>query len=159
MSEDEDLMEQLSYADAYALAITGNLPAKFDQWGLANSDGWTVAHAAAMNGPLPLNFDLWGLDNETGWTVAHEAARYGQLPDSFSQWGMSNNSRTSVLGCLRFSGQADEYLSRWEKEKPLCKTDADWSVFKAELPEVYYRYAVNEVMSDVHDEVAQGALL
>jgi hypothetical protein len=36
----------------------------------------------------------------------------------------------------------------WYKEKPLCKTKADWEVFKIELPEIYAKYTISENMEE-----------
>ena len=57
----------------YAQARAGTLPADFDQWELADADGWTVAHAAARFGRLPADFDQWELADASGWTVAQVA--------------------------------------------------------------------------------------
>jgi hypothetical protein len=37
----------------------------------------------------------------------------------------------------------------WRKERPLCRIDVDWMVFKIELPEIYSKYAVSEALDDV----------
>jgi hypothetical protein len=38
----------------------------------------------------------------------------------------------------------------WCAEKPLCKTVADWEVFKIGLPEIYSKYTVVESFADVN---------
>jgi hypothetical protein len=72
-------------------AEKGTLPADFDQWELADKDGWTVAHQAAYYGHLHGTSDLWGLADKDGWTVAHVAAHQGHLPTDlpadFAYWG------------------------------------------------------------------------
>jgi hypothetical protein len=166
------------------LAEAGALPANFDQWGLTDTDGYTVAHRAAQYGYLPDNFDQWDLASNLGRTVAHDAARWGHLPAHFSQWGLmdedgrtvvhvaviwkhlpvdfdqwslTNNRGLTVLAQLLIGAQSDEYVARWEKEKPLCKTDADWEVFKKELPEIYQKYSISECMLDADND--HGTLL
>jgi hypothetical protein len=183
------------------LAEKGALPADFDQWGLANEGGWTiahraawfrylpddfdrwdwaavytgrtVAHEAAASGYLPVDFNQWALADKEGWTVAHEAAECGHLPVDFDQWGLADNKERPVLRALLFipkavnhvvSAKSDKHMSRWGKERPLCKTDADWEVFKTELPEIYQKYSISECMLDVDNDqealqgVSQGAL-
>jgi hypothetical protein len=184
----EEFEYEKSAREYTKLARSGDLPADFDQWGLANKNGWTVAHTAALHGHLPDNFDQWELANENGWTVAHSSAIHGSLPDKFdqwdmvdndgrpvahiaaeyghllvgfNQWGLSDKSGTSVLGYLCFCGQSDKYAARWWKERPLCRTDTDWEVFKKELSEIYQKYAISDHMLDADNdqEALQGALL
>ena len=50
----------------------------------------------AMLGALPEGFDQWGLANERGLTVAHWAAIFCHLPEGFSQWGLADNDGTTV---------------------------------------------------------------
>jgi hypothetical protein len=130
-------------------AHRGFLPADFSQWGLVDNGGWTVAHAAAREGHLPADFNQWTLADNDGWTVAHTAATYGHLPADFNQWGLVNNDGLTVLRQLLLSSaKSDKYTARWEKEGPLCKTDADWEVFKIELPEIYQKYSISGCMPD-----------
>jgi hypothetical protein len=149
---------------AHEAALWGNLPADFSQWGLAANDRWTVAHTAAREGHLPADFNQWTLADKNGRTVAHVAARFRHLPDNFDQWGLSNDKGRTVLECLlpfSVSADPDPHMSRWGKERPLCKTDADWEIFKKELPEIYQKYTVSECMLDIDSdqEALQGALL
>jgi hypothetical protein len=156
------------------LARSGDLPADFDQWGLADENGWTVAHTAALHGHLPVGFNMWDMSNNGGWTVAHAAVTAGigscpvivsaqevLLPENFDRWGLTDGNDKTVLSCISSGIQLDEYVTRWEKERPLCKTDADWEVFKKELPEIYQKYAISDHMLDADNdqEVSQGALL
>jgi hypothetical protein len=55
-----------------------------------------VAHVAEMYGGLPTDFNQWGLADKDGWTVAHDAARYGDLPEGFSQWDLVDGSGVRV---------------------------------------------------------------
>ena len=81
----------------YRQARAGTLPADFDQWALADADGWTVAHEAARFGSLPADFDQWALaDGYTGRTVAHVAVRWGRLPPDFDQWELADASGWTV---------------------------------------------------------------
>jgi hypothetical protein len=129
-------------------AKDGHLPANFDQWGLANNAGTTVGHMTVTYGWLPADFDRWELADEDGWTVAHQAAHCRHIPDNFNRWGLVDNNGLTVLGHILSSTQSDKYLSRWEKEVPLCKTKMDWEAFKKELPEVHMRFSVAEQLSD-----------
>jgi hypothetical protein len=49
------------------------LPPGFDQWDLADKDGWTLAHWAVMPGRLPPGFNQWRLADKKGLTVAELA--------------------------------------------------------------------------------------
>jgi hypothetical protein len=132
-------------------AINQTLPVDFSQWDIANNDGWTVAHWAAWIGDLPDNFTQWDLADKDGWTVAHEAVSYRYIPFDFSQWGLIDNNGLSVL--RRFvphTSISDKFMERWCAEKPLCKTEADWVVFKVELPEIYSKYTVIESLDDTN---------
>ena len=46
-----------------------HLPKDFNQWELADKDGWTVAHEVAAHGYLPNDFQLWDLTDKEGRTV------------------------------------------------------------------------------------------
>ena len=72
------------------------LPTGFNEWGLANNDGWTVAHKAACYDLLPSNFTQWELADNDGWTVAHSAACYNRLPPNFTLWDLEDNSGKTV---------------------------------------------------------------
>jgi hypothetical protein len=86
------------------------------------------------------------LADESGWTVAHSAADEGLLPEDFDQWGLTDKGGVSVLSCLLHTlGE----LARWDTSRPLCKTAADWEVFKKELPEVYSKYSIQDIMPSV----------
>jgi hypothetical protein len=145
---------------AHAAAYHGHLPVGFNQWGLSDNKRGTVAHMAARHGNLPADFDQWGIANKDGYTVAHEAAHYGRLPVSFSQWSLNDSRGLTVLGQLLIAAKSNKFVSRWREERPLCKTDADWIVFKKELPEIYQKYTINGYMPDVDNdqEASQEAL-
>ena len=52
-------------------ASYGQLPTDFDQWQIADKEGWTIAHEAAYFDHLPLDFDQWDLmDDHFGLTVS-----------------------------------------------------------------------------------------
>jgi hypothetical protein len=78
------------------LARQGTLPANFDQWGLDDGDGWTIAHAAAQWGRLPKYFNQWDLADSDGRTVAHIAAANGSLPVDFNQWDLADSDGWAV---------------------------------------------------------------
>ncbi|WP_419607609.1 ankyrin repeat domain-containing protein [Thiolapillus sp.] len=77
-------------------AVEGNLPPDFDQWGLKDDWGSSVAHVAAKHGHLPPEFDQWGIMNDEGWTVAHSAAFHGHLPPDFDRWDLKDIAEWSV---------------------------------------------------------------
>jgi hypothetical protein len=146
---------------AHVAAMFGTLPDDFDQWGLAGNDGRTVAHEAARAKCLPSSFFQWGLTDNDGVSVAHTAAYNGILPCSFDQWGARTDSGMSVLNCFirgsRHSEVAKKLLVEWIEDKPACRTDADWSVFKEELPEIYARHTIATFFNDVG--VMEGGML
>jgi hypothetical protein len=127
------------------------LPIDFDQWDLADDNGWTVAHCATSHGCLPVDFKQWDVADRDGWTVAHSAAVIGCLPDDFGQWGLIDSNGLSVLRrFLQRDAVSDKFMERWRAEKPLCKSETDWEVFKVELPEVYSKYTVIESFDDIN---------
>jgi hypothetical protein len=134
-------------------AVNGTLPADFDHWDLANGDGQTLAHLAAYYSRLPVDFSQWHLANSRrGWAVAHEATATGCLPDNFDQWGLTSRGMSVLHYLLTQIGADADLLIRfntmWDTEKPLCKTEADWDVFKVELPEIYSKYVIGEIFDD-----------
>ncbi len=94
-------MHDYSLEDLFRTAGDDTFPKSFDQWELADENGWTVAHIAAVTNHLPEDFSLWSLASNTGWTVAHTAAAYGYLPKDFHLthpdiWKLKSNIGTSV---------------------------------------------------------------
>jgi hypothetical protein len=145
---------------AHEAAISRKLPANYTQWLIATNNGWTVAHEALRYQKLPSDFNAWAISNELGWTVAHEAAQQGRLPDDFSEWGLMDSRAESVLYCMlivhRYDNRLNQYFfDKWLHERPLCKTEADWMVFKTEFPDIYNKYAISEGF--LHDEVTYEA--
>lgn len=81
------------------------LPPDFDQWRLRSEvSGETVAHLYLMElgRPMPASFNEWGLVNRIGSTVAHEAVRVafdlsddsiGALPPDRSIWLLERRDR------------------------------------------------------------------
>jgi hypothetical protein len=132
------------------------LPEHFSQWHLASKDGWTVAHEGAMWRHLPTDFTQWDLATNNGWSVAqptgHVAAYYGGLPDNFDRWGIDNIDGLSVLDYfLHYSCDSkcyNRFLTKWEMEKPACRAQGDWDVFKKMLPEVYTKYTIITFMNN-----------
>jgi hypothetical protein len=114
----------------------------------------------AHNGDLPVNFDQWELVTHGGWTVAHEATQWDHLPDHFDRWGLTDDNGLSVLGYFLMSQTSHtdpsvefKFMSKWSAEKPLCKTEADWDVFRTELPEIYRKYAIIGIFDDVTQQI------
>jgi hypothetical protein len=146
------------YYEYVRLAQEGNLSADSSQWSLIDGDGWTVAHTAAAQGCLPIDFIQWDpTDDEFGWTVGHTAATDGHLPADFDQWGLADNDGLTILSQLLLFPHLDKHLSRWERERPLCRADADWDVFKKELPEIYTKYTVTGIM-EVNNKCCSDAM-
>jgi hypothetical protein len=137
---------------AHEGAQWAELPDGFNHWSLANKDGWTVAHEGADC--LPELFDSWELADKHGWTVAHAAANLGSLPVRFDRWSIGAKyigANRTVLEVVRDSiGRNRNLLELWENEKPLCKTDNDWGVFKQIFPSIYNKYTVEEAMLAGH---------
>jgi hypothetical protein len=72
---------------AHVAAESGRLPPNFDQWTLANKDGWTVAHEAAKWGHIPRGFDMWDVGDVFGITVAKVAMRNKFLTQQeYAEW-------------------------------------------------------------------------
>ena len=82
--------------DYFEMAREGTLPEGFDQWHLADEDGWTVAHVAAGWRHLPKDFNQWELADKDGWTVAHEVAAHGYLPNDFQLWDLTDKEGRTV---------------------------------------------------------------
>lgn len=51
---------------------------------------------AARYGLLPDNFNEWGMTDESGWSVAHEAALYGHLPEEFAHMDLADRKGMTV---------------------------------------------------------------
>jgi hypothetical protein len=107
------------YDEYEKLAKVGMLPADFDQWQLADMQGWTVAHIAALYRHLPDNFKQWGLasaDND-GWTVAHVAAMINTLPVlgpwKFTQWDLADDNGWTVAHEAACRGNLPADFSQW----------------------------------------------
>jgi hypothetical protein len=86
---------------------------------------------------------------------------YGRyiLPADFDQWGLVDGDGVSVLGrFLQRHGVPDKFMERWRAEKPLCESEADWEVFKVELPEIYSRYNIVESFDASFDAASESML-
>lgn len=118
------------------------LPEGFNQWTLADPDGWSVAHVAARMGLLPDTFGDWTLATNYGDTVAHEylrsrrkwpknfhqldlpgnngtttahiAAQLGLLPKGFAQWDLANNDGWTVAHVCAFWGKLPPRFKKWD---------------------------------------------
>jgi ankyrin repeat protein len=166
----ESSTDGLPYEDVRDLVASGELPSDYNRWKLADSNGWTIAHVAAYYGGLPEEFKQYWMADVSGTTVAHIAAMNGHLPENFSRWNMAGARGGTVLrSLLRHGGKVGTHKAslgylerikeRWDREKPLCETDADWEVFKKELPEVYYKYTIDETMGTSCNDGYHGAIL
>lgn len=51
---------------------------------------------AARYGLLPDSFNEWGMVDESGWSVAHEAALYGHLPEGFEHMDLADRKGMTV---------------------------------------------------------------
>ena len=67
----------MNLRELFNQARDGTLPPDFDQWDLADEQGWSVAHEAAAAQHLPPDFDRWELADMDGYTVrdAHKNCR------------------------------------------------------------------------------------
>lgn len=109
-----DLADEDGWTVAHEAAQYGHLPPGFDQWGLANKDGWTVAHVAALFDRVPPGFDQWELANKDGRTVAHVAAQYGHLPPGFDQWALADKDGWTVAHEAAQYGHLPPGFDQWE---------------------------------------------
>jgi hypothetical protein len=126
------------------------------------NDGWTVAHEAAKFGHLPADFSQWELPDKHGDTVAYIALTSDMLPISFNKWSALINSagEQTLLELLSkrvslryYNCNIMTFQSIWRTEKPLCKTDEDWVIFKKVLPEVYSKYSALDCFDVAQDEL------
>jgi hypothetical protein len=120
------------------------------RWGILDKNGSTLAHLVASLGLLPVGFNLWHIVDKNGWTVAHAAAVEAALPADFDQWGLTalveDGVHETVLEVLLTrGGDYHSFVARWDTEKPLCKSSADWEAFKF-LPEIYSKHSILENM-------------
>jgi hypothetical protein len=139
---------------AHYAAETGLLPIGFDQWGLTDKDGYTVAEWAVRFVTLPNDFDrmdlinlrglvhlgwinpdsrLWSeiVDPEDGETLAHWAARKDLLPKGFCKWGMTDKHGKTVADHASgydtpmANAEAEAYRARVEALAEVgCKAEA-----------------------------------
>jgi hypothetical protein len=97
-------------------AENGTLPAYFNQWDLANKDGWSVAHSAAYCGNLPSHFTQWELmswNNGNSVSVAHVAARWGHLPANFDWWELADNDGWTVAHTAAMGKKLPCHFDQW----------------------------------------------
>jgi hypothetical protein len=152
------MTKQYSYDEAKNLLLNGAvLPQDFDQWTLADEYGWTIAHEVAYRGCLPENFSQWDMADNNGWPVAHEAVNSAHLPENFGLWALADARGIPLLSQLLSKQDyiSDKFIVRWHTEKPLCKTEADWEVFKVVLPEIYRKYTIVELFVDTDNAESQ----
>ena len=62
----------------------------------------------AQEGTLPPDFDEWGIANDYGRTVAHVAASYGHLPPDFDRWTLATNHGITVRDVYNYCGIPNE---------------------------------------------------
>jgi hypothetical protein len=154
-----DIANSSGWNLAHEVVWKDRLPDTFNQWQLATKRGWTVAHQAAMCGKLPADFEQWTLTDYDGLTVAHVAAEYRYLPVSFDQWGLVNKKGKSVLNYILAFESYTDFHAIWVAQKPACRTEADWAVFKIELPEIYSKYAVAEEFYSIDTDLETYLML
>ncbi len=82
--------------ELFKQAREGTLQPEFDQWGISDEEGWSVAHVAAYYDNLPPEFDQWDLVDDDGWSVAHVAAPVGNLLPEFDQWDLADDDGRTV---------------------------------------------------------------
>jgi hypothetical protein len=85
-----------SYKEVRMLIMYGGHISDFDQWTLANENGWSAAHCAATCGRLPVDFNQWDIADANGRTVGHTAALFGHLPKDYSQWELADEDGITV---------------------------------------------------------------
>ena len=105
---------------AHAAVFFNCLPKDFNQWQLADKNGWTVAHQAAALKMLPQNFNQWDLASNYNKTVAHAAADRGNLPEGFNQWHLRDDKGETVFEAACYSSKG---LPQWFKDWKLVITD------------------------------------
>ena len=108
---------------------TGGLPDGFDQWGLKDRDGRTLAHVAASRGRLPKDFSQWGLKDKDGKTVAHVAVACGRLPKGFSQWDLTDGDGWTVAHEAAKRRRLPRDFNQWGLEDKDGRTVASWAVW------------------------------
>lgn len=92
-----DMADEEGWTLAHEWANAGRaFPEGFNQWGLVDTWGNTVAHLAAEHGTLPEGFDEWAIPDADGATVAHYAAEFGTLPADFDQWDLKGTGGKTV---------------------------------------------------------------
>lgn len=70
-----------------------------------------MAHEAAADGRLPPDFNQWDLADKNGWTVAHVVAEHGILPPDFNQWSLKGKDGRTVADIIRRKGLEFMYPS------------------------------------------------
>jgi ATP-dependent Lon protease len=101
--------EDYEYDYYITLAREGTLPPDFDQWSLADEDGWTVAHEAIKYRNLPTGFNRWDLLEKKGSPLARGQEGQSSLKTPF----------------INDSGRIDDYLVYSKKTKEHMAT-AGW---------------------------------
>jgi hypothetical protein len=144
---------------AHEVAGNGKVPTNFNSWEW-QAAGLTVAHILVKKAKyLPHSFDQWGLISTDGFSVAHTAILFDNLPISFNQWAIEDSHGSALKSAVCRPIMKRCLLDLWATEKPLCKTEKDWTVFKAELPEVYVRYSVQAIIEDMEGSQSKQQLM
>ena len=92
MSQNKKIYTVDDIGELYKLASKGALPDGFDQYDLADNNGWTVGHSLGLHGHLPDDFNHYDLADHNGLTVAQVAEAYGHLPASYRDPGLSSTN-------------------------------------------------------------------
>jgi hypothetical protein len=92
--------------------MRGLVPPGSDEWAAVGPDGEVAAHLAAQLRRLPEGFENWGLRDGSGWTVAHQAAFGGRpFPDDFDGWDLADADGWTVREVAEWSGVMDKMLA------------------------------------------------
>ena len=100
------------FDELFDQAREGTLPPDFEEWGIANEHGRTVAHEAAAKDHLPPDFDQWDIANRAGCAVAHVQATHGLARWGFDRWDMSDKYGWSVAHAAAWHRKLPENFDR-----------------------------------------------
>lgn len=108
-----------TYEEAYRyMKKHGYLPKGFDQWDLANNEGWALAHEVAKYpDSLPDSFKGWDWADKQGTTVAHEMMTKGNYEQlyriGFSQWDLRDNEKWTIAHMAAENGVVIPNFHQW----------------------------------------------
>ena len=151
---------------AHDAAILNALPADFNQWGLKNRLGKTVAHLHVQGNSFPADSENWRLKDDAGNSVARVAIARGTLPEDFDQWDADEIDLPLPHMYLEMNESLPPGFNAWEITNPAGYPVAHLAADQDALPDDFTRWDIQsspwnpfEEPESVADRVRRGSSL